>query len=1374
MSFITKIQLGNLGYLDIDENVSVPLNFSVAEIQDISKRQGGYSKTIKLPGTKNNNILLGQLFNVNIYDASFNQNIKTECTILQNGVPVFNGYLQLLNVVKNSPTALNPDQIKSYEVAVKDNTGDFYTSLQEKRLQDIDFSFYDHQYTLSSVTATSAYTSDDVYTYFLPNRQSGVYVLTDFTPSIYAKAYWDRIFYYAGYSYTWTGMTETGFDKLIIPYNGDIPKVDLSGNTFRAGISASTTSDVNLGVGINFLNPLFNNDTTGSNFDLNNNYDPTTGIYTSNFIGQDQFTRAFTYKITLSASTAMTQTGLGAIRLDLYHRGYIDGQFAPISDPLFYSQAYTSLSLSAGTNILETGYTTNSFITQVFNGTQIQERVEANYWANAVTWLDLSGNTIPQANWPILQVEFGFDEPNDVNNYFYNTPDSTLNEGMIVQMNQFIPTQIKQKDFIASIIKMFNLYITPNPDDETNLIIQTRDEFYDSGKTLDWTKKIDMLSEQKLQFLPDVTNKRILLSYKGDKDLYNDGYLASTGEIFGQQLYTFQNEFVQDVKKIEPIFSPTPSVKNISNNIVPAIDRKSPKNNIRILYNGGWIDGNWILAGSGGTFTNISGFFTNFTKYPYAGHFDNPYIPSIDIDFGTNDYEMYNDWNYITNNNLYNKYYKRQISQIESGKLLTAKFNLNEYDINNIDFRDRIFIHDTYWFLNKIVDYNANIDGSLTTVELINVDEGLKFSPTQTDIETIGGFTNIINNEISLGTVKLDNTIGSVNGTDILGGQDNTLSDGTVRMRIAGNSNNTAVINGEIVGDLNSISGSDLFVHGYGNTIAGPANNVSIQGNLNTLSSSTENINIFGSGNTLGYNTGNIGLYNSSNNNVGNFVSGATLINSNNVTIASDVTNVVVLNANGITITGSNQTYTSSGSSSVAYFEVTWTDLTTILIPGNLLQVGALYKIDTEETTWKNNGLFLQAISTNQLEKIGIVLFLAPSTYQTITDGYGNNWLGIWDSSLTPSIGDLVIWGGLVWSNVNGLVGAATDDFTLDSEWNRIDKDSFSNNEYTEIEMTCQYDVINDWVERQWDGNGNEVGLDFITHQLILGNINRCEVSDWNFGTLGNPFYENKCSAGFYNNRVAALNSNECFSIYSNRIISGGVITGNKLGDYSIYYNVEVSIFGNKNNGEISNNGQTYQNFFEIYYNTNKGSISYNENTGGSSLYIRQNYNNSAINTNEFDGGYIQYNGNDGQINNNISLSTGESIEFNTNSGGIGSNQGPIRYNSNNGEISSSINIQFNSNNGYIDSNTCPTIGHNSNLGNINSNTNIDEITHNSNNGSINGNDSNINLISYNSNGGYISNNTGTGGPWNISNNINNGYISGTLTADVTDTIVNK
>ena len=41
-------------------------------------------------------------------------------------------------------------------------------------------------------------------------------------------------------------------------------------------------------------------------------------------------------------------------------------------------------------------------------------------------------------------------------------------------------------------------------------------------------------------------------------------------------------------------------------------------------------------------------------------------------------------------------------------------------------------------------------------------------------------------------------------------------------------------------------------------------------------------------------------------------------------------------------------------------------------------------------------------------------------------------------------------------------------------------------------------------------------------------------------------------------------------------------------------------------------------------------------------------------------------------------------------------------------------------------------------------------------------------------NNGYIGNNTGTGGPWNIDYNTNNGYISTTATADITDPIVNK
>ena len=76
MAFTTQIQLGTKGYLDISQDVPVPLNFSVAEIQDISKRQGGFSKTIELPGTANNNNLFSNLFDVNITDTTFDPNIR--------------------------------------------------------------------------------------------------------------------------------------------------------------------------------------------------------------------------------------------------------------------------------------------------------------------------------------------------------------------------------------------------------------------------------------------------------------------------------------------------------------------------------------------------------------------------------------------------------------------------------------------------------------------------------------------------------------------------------------------------------------------------------------------------------------------------------------------------------------------------------------------------------------------------------------------------------------------------------------------------------------------------------------------------------------------------------------------------------------------------------------------------------------------------------------------------------------------------------------------------------------------------------------------------------------------------------------------------
>jgi hypothetical protein len=70
---MVKIQL-ETGYLDVKEGADFPLNFGVAEIRDLTKRSGTFSKSITLVGSKNNHDLLNHYYDVNIEAGTFNIN----------------------------------------------------------------------------------------------------------------------------------------------------------------------------------------------------------------------------------------------------------------------------------------------------------------------------------------------------------------------------------------------------------------------------------------------------------------------------------------------------------------------------------------------------------------------------------------------------------------------------------------------------------------------------------------------------------------------------------------------------------------------------------------------------------------------------------------------------------------------------------------------------------------------------------------------------------------------------------------------------------------------------------------------------------------------------------------------------------------------------------------------------------------------------------------------------------------------------------------------------------------------------------------------------------------------------------------------------
>jgi hypothetical protein len=223
--------------------------------------------------------------------------------------------------------------------------------------------------------------------------------------------------------------------------------------------------------------------------------------------------------------------------------------------------------------------------------------------------------------------------------------------------------------------------------------------------------------EQSMIFIPELSNKKLRLSYKADTDSPNTVYTGITQEIYGQVEITFENEYVKGIDVKELIFSPTPVQQTEFGAFLPLLNGAAPKTNLRILYDNGEVIANNVVIRSGyNTLTPTGG------AYPYLSHFGglDPFNPESDINFAVAQYYYYQVAQ-NTDNNLYNTYWRRTVAQINGGKLLTAYFLLNEVDIQLMDLNDKIRIDNSWWSINKIIDYNAN-DLVPTKVELISLE----------------------------------------------------------------------------------------------------------------------------------------------------------------------------------------------------------------------------------------------------------------------------------------------------------------------------------------------------------------------------------------------------------------------------------------------------------------------------------------------------------------------------------------------------------------------------------------------------------------------------------------------------------------------------
>jgi len=274
-------------------------------------------------------------------------------------------------------------------------------------------------------------------------------------------------------------------------------------------------------------------------------------------------------------------------------------------------------------------------------------------------------------------------------------------------------------------------------------------------------------------FIPELNNKKLRLSYKADTDSPNTVYTDVTREIYGQVEVTFENEYVKGIDVKELIFSPTPVQPTTFGAFLPLLNGAAPKTNIRILFDNGQVTAQPVDIHFG-----YDGVTSTAGVYPYLSHFGgaDPFNPTFDINFAECQYYYYQVAQ-NTNNNLYNSYWRRTVAQINGGKLLTAYFYLRETDIQHMALNDKIRIDNSWWSINKIIDYNAN-DSTPTKVELISLETEIDLPPFFGGTITPVGPGNGTQIQSIMNTYRSTTNVTTNNNDSIILGSGNVVGDG--------------------------------------------------------------------------------------------------------------------------------------------------------------------------------------------------------------------------------------------------------------------------------------------------------------------------------------------------------------------------------------------------------------------------------------------------------------------------------------------------------------------------------------------------------------------------------------------------------------------
>lgn len=741
--------------LDLYENISIPTTYQFSNVQDFSKTNSNHSQSFRIPGTPRNNDFFGSQYNANI-SGTFNPKKKASAVLSFDTLPQLIGYIQLKNVV------IQKGRFVEYEVVLFGDVANFGAEVGDKKLKDYTtfLATLDHDFTASNVRASwvnNLLGGDVVYplidwgaNYYGGDGIDGAgQNLTEvveasrvnqWKPCIKLKAILDGIFKEEGFTYTSDFFTNNvDFNKLIIPCGGVKSATFDQGGALANELTthmvtpqpAGTVTTLTSASGVRTPLNIFGVALADGGFDNGSDFGTATDSagFSFNYYQVPQ-NGVYTLGVNLSLNPHVDVDAIITIQ-SCPNTNFITSETTQLSGEI-------GLVEIAGIGFID-NYSLESFLS---SGDYLRITIRQNIGSSATYnfYTDaLDDNGIQS---------YG--------SYFNVRPTNDFTTGSNVDFTECMP-DLKAIDLFNSITKMFNLIIIPDPDNETNLLIEPYEDWIAQGDIVDWTDKLDISKDIQLTPTTEIQSENLLFTYKDGEDILNKLTKESSDRTYGRKLIDqTNNDFAKGEEKVEIDFVATPSqiVTDTSIIIPKLIDKEGgpidPKPRILVWHGVIPSGATWYfdeMTASGTPVVTTEIYYAKASHYFQASYIT---LNGDDLNFG-----METPWHFILSapqGTLYKKYWENFIDEIynEQAKIMKASFRLNSADIFKFKFNDKIWIKDSYWRINKINGWTIN-DNKTVQVELLKLPDvkvGCEWLPYES---SIGGTITMINEAGTVG-----------------------------------------------------------------------------------------------------------------------------------------------------------------------------------------------------------------------------------------------------------------------------------------------------------------------------------------------------------------------------------------------------------------------------------------------------------------------------------------------------------------------------------------------------------------------------------------------------------------------------------------------